>query len=33
MKGYYTSYGYRGYVDGRYMLFVSESEYLDYIAD
>lgn len=32
-KGYYTSYGYKGYVRGRYMLFACESEYLEYISE
>lgn len=31
MKGYYTEYGYMGYVDGVYMLFASESDYYDYM--
>ena len=31
MKGYDTSAGYMGYVDGKYILFCSEDEYLDYI--
>lgn len=30
MKGYYDSYGYRGFINGRYMLFASESEYAEY---
>ncbi len=33
MKGYDTSNGYMGYVDGKYMLFVSEEEYREYIED
>ncbi len=33
MKGYLTGSGYMGYVDGRYMLFSSEEEYLDYMSD
>ena len=33
MKGYSTGDGYMGLVDGRYMLFTSESEYRDYIED
>lgn len=33
MKGYDTSAGYMGYVNGRYMLFVSEEEYREYIRD
>ena len=32
MKGYYTSYGYMGYVDGQYRLFATESEYIDYMT-
>lgn len=31
MKGYYTSYGYMGYVEGSYKLFATESDYIDYI--
>lgn len=31
MKGYYTDSGYMSYVHGRYELFVSESEYVEYI--
>ncbi len=31
MKGYYTDYGYMGYVNGRYQLFATEAEYIDYI--
>ena len=30
-KGYYTHEGYMGYVDGRYMLFASETDYLEFI--
>ena len=30
-KGYNTGDGYMGYVDGRYVLFASEAEYLDYM--
>lgn len=33
MKGYITLNGYMGYVNGNYMLFASESDYADYIAD
>ena len=32
MKGYYTAYGYMGFVNGRYMLFASESDYKDYVT-
>ena len=31
MKGYYNNDGYMGYVEGRWMLFASESDYLDYM--
>ncbi len=30
MKGYYTDSGYMGYVDGRYVLFASESDYVEF---
>lgn len=30
MKGYVTDSGYMGYVDGRYILFASESDYVEY---
>ena len=30
MKGYNTSNGYMGYVEGKYILFASEQEYLVY---
>ena len=33
MKGYFTDGGYMGYVDGRYMLFASESEYREFFED
>lgn len=33
MKGYSVSSGYMGYVDGRYMLFSTESEYYEYISE
>ncbi len=29
MKGYFTPSGYYGYVDGRYLLFSSESDYYE----
>lgn len=32
MKGYYTSSGYMGLVDGRYILFACEEEYREYIT-
>lgn len=31
MKGYNTSYGYMGYVNGTYMLFACEEDYIDYM--
>jgi len=31
MKGFYTGEGYMGLVDGRYVLFASESDYYDYM--
>lgn len=33
MKGFHTGEGYMGYVDGRYVLFASESDYYDYMND
>lgn len=33
MYGYYTGYGYFGLVSGRWMLFASESEYLEYMKE
>jgi len=33
MKGYYTAEGYMGFVDGKYMLFVSDVEYKEYLED
>jgi hypothetical protein len=33
MKGYHTSDGYMGLVDGRYVLFASEADYRDYIEE
>lgn len=33
MKGYSISDGFMGYVDGEYMLFACESEYIDYIEE
>lgn len=33
MKGYHTGDGYMGLVEGRYILFASESEYYDYMND
>lgn len=33
MKGYHTENGYMGFVNGRYLLFASESDYYDYMSD
>ena len=33
MKGYYTAYGYMGYVDGKYQLFSTEAEYIEFITE
>ena len=31
MKGYNTSNGYMGYVEGKYILFASEQEYFEFM--
>ncbi len=33
MKGYTTAEGYMGYVDGRYMLFATMDEYIEYLEE
>ena len=33
MKGYDTSNGYMGYVEGKDMLFASEREYFEFMED
>ena len=33
MKGYCTESGYMGYVDGSYILFSCEDDYLDYVEE
>lgn len=33
MKGYHIADGYMGFVDGDYMLFASESDYLEFMED
>ena len=33
IKGYNTDSGYMGYVDGRYILFCSEGDFLDYVME
>ena len=32
MKGYVTSSGYMGLVDGQWILFATESDYLEYLT-
>ena len=32
MKGYTVETGYMGYVDGEYMLFADESDYVEFLA-
>lgn len=31
LKGYYVSYGYMGYINGKYKLFATETEYKEYV--
>ena len=33
MDGYYTDYGFMGFVHGEYMLFATDTEYLEYVTD
>ena len=33
MKGYEVATGYMGFVDGEYMLFATEADYLEYILE
>ena len=33
MKGYTVESGYMGLVEGKYMLFACEDDYLDYLRD
>lgn len=33
MKGYYNGAGYMGYVEGRWVLFASESDYREYMEE
>ena len=33
MAGYYTDYGFMGLVNGEYMLFATDTEYLEYVTD
>ena len=33
MQGYPISYGYKGYVNGKWMLFATEDEYTEYMNE
>ena len=33
MKGYVVSNGYMGYVDGEYILFANEADYVEYVCE
>ena len=33
MRGYYTSFGYYGLVDGSYRLFATEEDYEEYMSE
>lgn len=33
MKGYIVEAGYMGYVEGRYILFANETDYLEYMEE
>lgn len=33
MKGYIIGDGYMGYVNGNYMLFACEADYVDYVSE
>lgn len=33
MKGYFTHSGYFGLVNGRWMLFADESDYIEYVKE
>lgn len=33
MKGYNTTAGFMGYVNGQYVLFASENEYFEYLEE
>lgn len=33
MEGYYTQYGYMGWVGDRYILFSTEEEYYEYVKE
>lgn len=33
MKGFFVTEGYMGYVNGNYLLFASESDYMEYMEE
>ena len=33
LKGYFTDEGYRGYVNGKYLLFEDERAYIEYMSE
>ncbi len=33
MKGYYVPDGYMGYVNGNYILFATETDYIEYVTN
>ena len=33
MDGYHTDYGFKGLVNGEYMHFATDTEYLEYVTD
>ncbi len=33
LKGYFVDSGYMGYVNGKYMLFASENDYVEYAKE
>lgn len=33
MKGYFTSYGYMGLVEGEWILFATETDYYEYLGE
>ncbi len=33
MKGYFTAGGYMGWVEGKYILFACEEDYLEYLEE
>lgn len=33
IKGFCVAYGYKGYVNGKYMLFATENEYVEFVLD